>query len=379
MHVIIIGGGIAGLSIAKALERNQISPTIYESAPELLPVGAGIGLAFNAMIACRSLGVYEEIFRRGKSIETALLTTFKGKILSEFHYKKFLHIFGEVTLAIHRWELQEALKSSLSSTQIILGKKAESFIQTAEKTEVKFSDGTSTVADFVIAADGIHSIFRQKLIANSTPVYSGYTCWRGIGEMPDSYKWKELGNESWGPGQRLGIIPLPDNKAYWFAVMNAREKDPAIIAAKRSDLLQFFGRWESGMLKVIEDTREENIILGDIADINPIDQFAFENILLTGDAAHATTPNMGQGGCQAIVDAAVLDKCIGSTSTMKDAFLLFEKKRIAKTRRIILTSRRFGKMAQSENKLFIAVRNSLVRLIPENTNARQIMWLKEEF
>ena len=133
------------------------------------------------------------------------------------------------------------------------------------------------------------------------------------------------------------------------------------------------------MLKVIEDTREENIILGDIADINPIDQFAFENILLTGDAAHATTPNMGQGGCQAIVDAAVLDKCIGSTSTMKDAFLLFEKKRIAKTRRIILTSRRFGKMAQSENKLFIAVRNSLVRLIPENTNARQIMWLKEEF
>jgi 2-polyprenyl-6-methoxyphenol hydroxylase-like FAD-dependent oxidoreductase len=88
---------------------------------------------------------------------------------------------------------------------------------------------------------------------------------------------------------------------------------------------------------------------------------------------------MGQGGCQAIVDAAILDKCIGSTSTFEDAFRLFEQRRIDKTRRVILNSRRFGKIAQSENLFLIAIRNLLISLIPQKISAKQIMWLMEEF
>jgi len=379
MDVVIIGGGIAGLSIARALEKNQLQTTLYESAPELKPVGAGIALAFNAMQACRSLGIYEEVSSKGLAIQKTLITSYNGKIISEFDNSKFLPVFGDVSQAIHRWDLQEALKNSLNTTEILLGKKVTGFIQTKKDVEIKFSDGSSTTTQYVIAADGVHSIFRQKLIVHSEPVYSGYTCWRGIGEMPASYKWREYVNESWGPGQRLGIVPLPVNRVYWFAVKNAPEKDPAMIRSKKNDLLQFFRKWEPGMLKVIEETPEENIIFSDIIDIDPVDQFAFGNILLTGDAAHATTPNMGQGGCQAIVDAAILDKCIGSTSTFEDAFRLFEQRRIDKTRRVILNSRRFGKIAQSENLFLIAIRNLLISLIPQKISAKQIMWLMEEF
>jgi len=377
-EVSIIGGGIAGLAIAIALEKHGINPAIYESAQEMKPVGAGIALAFNAMKACKSLGVYEDVRPLGKSIEKALITNHKGKVLSSFTYANHLDILGDVTVALHRWDLQEGLKKALHSTQIKLGKHAIDFIVNSNKVETNFEDGTKSISDFVIACDGIHSVFRKKLIPKSNPKYSGYTCWRGIGILPETYPWKGSMIESWGPGQRLGIVPLTHNRVYWFAVKNAPEKDQLMKESKKEDILSFFDSWNKDMLRVIETTPDENIILSDISDIDPITNFAFDNILLVGDAAHATTPNLGQGGCQAIVDAAILDKCLEKEPSLDKAFRIFEEKRIEKTRKVILNSRKFGKLAQLENGMGIAFRNFVVGLVPEKSNAKQLLWLQEE-
>lgn len=377
MNISIIGGGIAGLSMALALEKNGITPTVYESAAELKPVGAGIALAFNAMKASRWLGVYNEIKKLGNPLNNARITNHKGKILSNFHYENHLDLFGEVSVAIHRWDLQEALRSALKSTQIITGKKASSFTQNQEGVEVGFEDGSSITSSIVIACDGIHSIFRQQLIPGSGSRYSGYTCWRGIGILPETYPWKDTMIESWGPGLRLGIVPLTENRVYWFAVKNAPQNDEQMKLSTKEQILSYFNIWNKDMLSVIEKTEDNQIILNDISDIDPIDKFDFGNILLAGDAAHATTPNMGQGGCQAIVDAAVLGKILESGSSITEAFSLFEKKRVDKTSRVILNSRQFGKMAQTENRFFIFIRNLLFKAVTERSSAKRILWLDE--
>jgi 2-polyprenyl-6-methoxyphenol hydroxylase-like FAD-dependent oxidoreductase len=123
-------------------------------------------------------------------------------------------------------------------------------------------------------------------------------------------------------------------------------------------------------------TGDKPLIWNDIIDIKPIKQFAFGKILLCGDAAHATTPNMGQGACQAIEDAIVLAHCMAlyATDTEK-AFRVFEKKRITRTTRIVNTSWQLGKIAQVENKLLTHLRNSLLRLIPPSVNEKQLQFL----
>jgi len=378
-EIAIIGGGIAGLSIAIALEKNGFLPTVYESAPELKPVGAGIALAFNAMKACRWLGVYEKVRQLGNPLNDARITDHRGKILSDFQYNHHLDLFGEVSIAIHRWDLQEALQSALRSTQIVTAKRALNFSQHENSVDVQFEDGTEINSPAVIACDGIHSIFRQKLISHSEPKYSGYTCWRGIGILPESYPWKESMIESWGPGHRLGIVPLTKNRVYWFAVKNAPANDDSMKRSTKADILGYFDKWNKDMIQVIEETDESQIILNDISDIDPIKKFDFGNILLAGDAAHATTPNMGQGGCQAIVDAATLGKILESGISVQDAFPNFEKQRVEKTSKVIRNSRQFGKLAQAENSVLIFIRNLLVRMASERSNAKRILWLDENF
>jgi 2-polyprenyl-6-methoxyphenol hydroxylase-like FAD-dependent oxidoreductase len=123
-------------------------------------------------------------------------------------------------------------------------------------------------------------------------------------------------------------------------------------------------------------TGDEQLIWNDIIDIKPVKQFAFGRILLSGDAAHATTPNMGQGACQAIEDAIVLANCMAVySSDIQKAFKVFEQKRISRTTRIVNTSWQVGKMAQLENKLLTSIRNTLLRLVPPSANEKQLQFL----
>jgi len=375
MKITIIGGGIAGLSVAIALEKSGYECVIYEAAPELKPAGAGITLQFNAMKAAHHLGVYDALLSKGQSMEKGMITDQHAKPLTKFNYEEHLDILGEVSLAIHRADLQQVLVDQLQHAEIITNKRVKSY-EHSSPSKVTFTDGSSVDADYIIAADGINSVIRQTLVPGSTPQYAGYTCWRGIGRIPDNYPYKDTIIESWGPGQRLGVVPVKDDVIYWFAVKNAAKNDPIMKNSTKEDILQYFRKWNTDLLRVIHETDEDSIIWGDIADINPIKQFAFDKTLLVGDAAHATTPNMGQGGCQAMEDAATLLSLLKENS-MDAAFKQFELLRLKKTTRVITQSRRIGMIGQCNAALGCYIRNTVLRLTPESRNINQLKWLAE--
>lgn len=375
-RIAILGAGIGGLTLAIALQRKGFAVRVYEAAPKIQPLGAGLALAANAVNAFARIGISEPVLHAGKVLKVLRVKDERGRILTETDSEKIAAKFGVINnFAIHRADLHAVLLDQLQPDTLALDKRCVDLEPNGESTLVKFADGTHTLADYVIASDGIHSVVRKKLLPTTTPRYAGYTCWRAvIDELPQGANPDET-SETWGPGKRFGIVPLTDNRVYWFACINAPANDPQMQRYKAPDLLRHFGNFHAPVPDILERTPPERIIWNDIIDLKPIKNFAFGNILLLGDAAHATTPNMGQGACMAIEDAAVLAQCMEENRSIPEAFRVFEQRRIGRTTRIVNKSWSVGKVAQLENKVLIALRNAALRLTPASVTENEIKYL----
>ncbi|MBS1542352.1 MAG: FAD-dependent monooxygenase [Bacteroidetes bacterium] len=369
---IIIGGGIGGLTTAIALQRAGLNAVVYESANEIRPLGAGLGLAGNAIKAFASIGIDKEIIGAGKEMRRMYGKDHRGKVISFTNSELISSQLGVIhNFTIHRADLHEVLLSLLQPGTLMLGKTLQSFMQDEKEVKAKFQDGSEVSADYLLACDGIHSAVRKQLVPGSLPRYAGYTCWRAvIDDLPSDFDWDEM-SETWGPGKRFGIVPLTRNRVYWFATLNAGAQDQRLKAFTTKDLLSEFGDFHHPIQEILKRTRDEQLIWGDIIDLQPMNRFAFDRVLLMADAAHATTPNMGQGACMAIEDAATLAKTLLKYEPL-EAFSRFERHRLPRTTWIVDQSWKFGKLAQWENRMGIAVRNSLLRLIPPSVVTRQL-------
>jgi 2-polyprenyl-6-methoxyphenol hydroxylase-like FAD-dependent oxidoreductase len=374
----IVGGGIAGLTLAVALQRKGFRVTVYESAPQFKPLGAGLGLAANAVKAFFEIGIADDVLAAGKIMKVIRIADDDGKTIAVTNSEEMSAKFGTVNnFSIHRADLHRILLNHLEPQTVILDKNCVDVHQDVEGVTLHFTDGSKVKADYVIACDGIHSPVRRKLLPESLPRYAGYTCWRAvIDKVPTNFDFDQT-SESWGAGCRFGIVPLYGNRIYWYACVNAKRNDPLMRSLRVPELLTYFSGFHSPVSEILKLTRNEDIIWGDIIDLKPIERFAFDKIVLMGDAAHATTPNMGQGACLAIEDAAVLANCIEDYSTAEEAFREFEQKRIKRTTKIVNGSWTLGKAAQLENPLLISLRNAAVRMTPSHVAQRQVKFIHD--
>jgi len=366
----ILGGGICGLSTAIALRNIGIRAEVYESAPQFRPLGAGLLLAANAMRSFQKIGIAEKIAARGRLLPRFSIFDDRGKVITAADATAIGQKYGLHNFAIHRADLHEALAAELDPAQLHTGKRATGFSKNGTRTVVQFDDGSAIETDFLLAAEGIHSAIRRQLLPDSKPRYAGYTCWRAVVDAGEVSQ--DLASETWGAAGRFGIVPLTGNRIYWFAVVNAPENDPAMRDLRVADLQRVFGKFHAPISQILAQTRDEDLIWNDIIDLQPLRKFAFDNILLLGDAAHATTPNMGQGACQAIEDAAILADELAKTRDPETAFAAYEKRRLKRTRYIVENSWSLGKIAQWEKPLLVSLRNNLLRLVPERLNERQL-------
>ena len=375
MKAVIAGGGIGGLTTAIALEKLGHEVEVYEAAPEFKSVGAGLGLAANAVKAFDHLGLKDEVLAAGQLLPSAKLLTKKGAVITRVDSLKISAKYGVDNFAIHRADLHAVLLKNLKKTKLVTGKKAETCSEVASGVEVKFTDGTSASGDFLIAADGIHSQIRKQFLPKSAPRYAGYTCWRAV--VPQPKQPIELPSETWGEGARFGIVPLKDDRIYWFACLNARQHDLSVRNFKKGNLLWHFDDFHAPVAELIQSAAQEDIIWGDIIDLAPIDKFAFGKVLLVGDAGHATTPNLGQGACQAIEDAAFLYSTLQGSGSIEEKFRRFETIRKPRTKKIVENSWRIGRVAQWEKPWAAGLRNKLFSMVPQSVQEKQLAFLYE--
>jgi len=159
--------------------------------------------------------------------------------------------------------------------------------------------------------------------------------------------------------------------------MNTPQDQQDSSFGTKNILRQLFRGWHQPIDALIAAAAEESILRNDIYDLDPLGHFAQGRIALLGDAAHAMTPNLGQGACQAIEDAVVLAACLKAAGEVQPALLEYERRRMPRTRKVLLWSRRFGVVAQLQNPLLCWFRNSVIRLTPTSATQTQIKALLE--
>ncbi|MEZ4827794.1 MAG: FAD-dependent monooxygenase [Bacteroidia bacterium] len=372
MKILIIGGGIGGLCTAIALKNKGFEPVVYEKVPELKGLGAGIVIATNAIRALRDIGIADAVLKGEKIFERGGIYSQEGKLISANITPDIVKKFGDTSHAVHRADLHNKLISLLGEANIVTGKGCKEARQEGEKVVAVFEDGSTAEGDALIAADGIHSAVRRQLVPSSTIRYSGYTCWRGVVNMHPEDMDMDQFSESWGANGRFGVVPLARNRVYWFATKNAPQNDTEMARWKSEDLLRNFGKYHAPIPQLLENTPDEAVLWNDIVDLKPLKQFAFGKIMLLGDAAHATTPNLGQGACMAIEDAAVVANCLKARGKVEDAFRLAEQMRIGRTTEIVNRSWTLGKIGQWENAVLAGLRNALLRMVPDSVTEKQL-------
>lgn len=365
MRVGIIGAGIGGLTTAIALEALGYEVDIFEKCHVLKQLGVGLGVGGNAIRALQKYGIADQIRSHGNVLLECQFRTENDEFLNTL----MLSVSEEENVTIQREKLHEILLNA-THAHIHLIKDVVEIIDYEEPT-LKTDDGSKYSYDLIVACDGLHSNIRRQMFPGSEAVYQGYTCFRGTSKAVNIDH--RIALEYWGAEGRFGIVPLNNNEVYWFCCMNAKERDSEYRNFNKKKLMHYFKDFPIAVTETLEKTLHDPIH-HDIYDIQPLKQFVKGRVVLLGDAAHATTPNMGQGASQAIEDAICLANQL-KRMPLDEAISSYEKLSVPHTKKVILKSRQIGKSAQLENQLLIQLRNRALKIMPTSLLEQQTFFL----
>lgn len=366
MH--IIGGGIGGLSLALALHRVGVLARVYEQAPTLEPVGAGIGLWPGALQGLRALGVAQWFWDLPvcpfRWAETA---TPDGRTITGFDV---FGITGGQGYVVRRADLHRALYEQLPDGVVVTGKQLVGLAQDVDGVDLAFADGTTDRAETVVGADGLRSVVRAAVFGADEPRYSGETAYRGIAELAV----EDLGmmRETQGAGWRGAVHPLDAEHVYWWAARRTSAGATLDPKQRKDAALAGVGGWTGGLPEAVAATSADAILHNDLYDRDPIPAWTAGRVSLLGDAAHPTTPNLGLGGCMAIEDAVVLGRAFAQTGGYGPAFAQYEFERHARTARVVRMSRLMGRTGSLTNPVAVKVWRSVNAVTPTRVAASML-------
>jgi 2-polyprenyl-6-methoxyphenol hydroxylase-like FAD-dependent oxidoreductase len=354
--ITILGGGIGGLTLATSLHHFNIPFQLFESASSLGEVGAGIGISESTIEILDILNLGIDLKSKGNFVRDAIIVDKKGIPIRQLPIKNG-------GFCVHRMDLIDILQKNIPKDDIYLNHKVVSIEQINNKTLLHFDNGKVYETEYLMVADGINSLIRKTLYPDIEKRYSGQTIWRGIANLTLGEKYNNAYLEFWGSNLRFATIPLNDKKYYWYAVQVAPEGGKDDHNSVKTYLQNLFSNHTSEIRKVIEQTSK--IIRNDMYDLKPhIENWYKNNIVFIGDSIHATTPNLAQGGCQAIEDAFYISLLISKYGWCKETFTSFQKNRQAKVDYIVNQSWRFGKTAHTNNTYLDFIIQTLFRLLP---------------
>lgn len=367
--LLIIGAGIGGLATALALQQAGFVVRVFEQAKQIKEVGAGLTLWPNAVRVLEELGLSDLVQQLAKPPVPPRtgFYTMRGKQLVQLPPRVVEEQCGGPSIAIHRAELQTVLRERLAPDTLVLDRQLIDLEQDSTGVTACFVQGERIRGSLLIGADGIRSQVRQRLFPQSQPRYAGYTAWRGIatGVTPP------LMGELWGCGRRFGIVPLSEERVYWYATCNTPENAAERPEGRQKELLKLFKGWHPVVSTLLNATETSMILRNDISDLQPLPSWNKGRVTLLGDAAHAMTPNMGQGACQALEDALILARSLRDAQNLEHAFEVYQHKRLARANMVVVKSHQMGSVAQWEHPLACWLRDALLALTPPHMLLKQ--------
>jgi 2-polyprenyl-6-methoxyphenol hydroxylase-like FAD-dependent oxidoreductase len=375
MKILTIGGGIGGLTTTLALQRQGFDAHVYESAAEVQPVGKGIWVPTNAMLVLERFGLSDAVVRSGLPLERIEVYDKQDGLLLRLNLHPVQVKYRHTTISIHRAALHRVLRDHVQPGTLHLGKRCTGLTQAPDGITVQFQDGTQVAGDVLVGADGIHSVIRQALFPDVALRYSGQTCYRGIATMELPASLARTCWEVWGGESRLGFSALGPRQVYWFAPLTAPVGGAEWEESLSEQLAERYAGFPPPIPAIIAHTPVDEIIRTDVYDFPPLTRWWHGRVILLGDAAHAMTPNLGQGGAQAIEDAFLLAHKLSRGGSLSEAFREYERVRMPRVRRMVHTAWRYGQIAHLRNRWVQRLRNVAMQSVPAWVNQKRVEWL----
>lgn len=359
MKALIVGGGIGGLAAAVAFHQRGWQVEVLERAARFTEIGAGLSIQPNGLRALDTLGLGDALRAGGASGPPLGIRRRQGSWLIRNDIDELERRFGPWAV-IHRAALVDLLRAAVPTAVLRPG----TTVRQVDPGGTVVHDGGTSTADLVVGADGVHSVTRRSVWPQAPgPRYVGYTTWRLIASSPSV----TASVETWGRGRRFGQVPMPDGRVYCYLMANA----PAGSRIGLERLREQFAGWHDPIPALLAGVREDSVLQHDTYELPELSTYATGKVAILGDAAHAMTPNLGQGACQALEDAVTLAAAVdmlGVAAGLRE----YDRLRRPRTQMIARLSQRVGAPAHWRSPSLTALRDAALPLVPSALFGRSI-------
>jgi salicylate hydroxylase len=357
LDIAIVGAGIGGLTAALALTRAGFAVRVFEQAPVLAEVGAGLSLSPTAVHGLNALGLRETLETKAYKPEDQCVRHYQTAqpLVWINRGQALLEKYGERYYLIHRADLHDALAAQLRAAApdaVQLNRKCVGVQQTGSRVQIRFDDGGVVESDVLIGADGSRSAVRQAVFGALEPQYTGYIAWRGLVPMEKVPK-EVLDPPSGifvGPGHLVNRYPVRNWQLLNFVAFAERRawaEEGWSIRSSIDELLAEFAGWHPAVQQFMAQTPPQNLFKWGLFDREPLTTWHQGHIALLGDAAHPVLPFLGHGAVLAIEDGVVLARAFTAASSVADALARYERARMERAAFVVHESRKAGKQFHS--------------------------------
>jgi salicylate hydroxylase len=328
LRVAVVGAGYAGAAAARALTEVGASVTVYEQASQIREVGAGIGLRPSSMAQFERWGIGAAI----KAVSSPsdgfeILTADDHRIAREEWPEK--SAYGETTHLIHRGDFIEALVGSLPERMVKLGHRLQTITDDGGSATLRFANGETATADLVVGADGIKSVVREGLFTDAQPVFAGEHAYRAVIDIDETFGMAADGDLRMfiGRGTKVYLLPLLHRRQVSFDVTALHTDGTWAPAVSKDDIVATVQGFDERIVRMTEGLDMSAVNIRAVYDIEPVERWHTDSVVLIGDAAHAMCHHQGQGANSAILDAGALADTLVAADSVPDALATFQATR----------------------------------------------------
>ena len=327
LKIAVVGAGYGGAAAAKALSLLGADVKVYEQAPQMGEVGAGIGLRPATMARFRQWGIYDAIARVSSASDYFEILTATGEPIMKDTWPES----GEEkqTYLIHRRDFIEALLSVLPEGMVQLGHRLETIEDKGGHSVLTFANGETVEADLVVGADGIKSVVREQLFSDKGPVFSGEHAYRVVISADDAHGMVVDDNLRMymGRGTKVYLLPLRHRNQMSFDITALNPDSTWAPAITKEELLKTVEGFDERIVEIARGLDMDTVNIRAVYDIDPVDTWHTDSVVLMGDAAHSMLHHQGQGANSAIEDAGALADALALAGSVKEALALFQATR----------------------------------------------------
>ncbi|WP_143309146.1 FAD-dependent monooxygenase [Chitinophaga vietnamensis] len=385
-NILIIGGGIGGLALALFLHKAGIPAAIYEAYAWKDGVGGGLNIAPNGMNVLATLGLAEEIKKRGALTTEHCFQNEKGKVLARMSNGN-IQRYGQFGVSITRSALHEVLTIAVNKAGIPIhyNKRLQNIRQQPDSVTAFFEDGTETSGSLLIGADGIHSATRRIIWPDGPkPAFTGMLGVGGFVKLANvpSLSQRDLASLHYVFGAKgfFGYSPADKDYAMWWSnlpsptAMSAEVLQDTSVENVKREMLAIYKDYENPVVALI--AHSEKVLKQNISDIPSLPVWHQQRVLLMGDAAHAVSPNAGQGASMALEDAICLARLLRDIpGDHEKVFGLFEAARKPRVERIVAEGRRRGDDKKIVTPMQAKIRNFMISVFIRLFGSTSQDWL----